>query len=163
MLPVEIAALIASLSPVEREVYVRMAEAAIAGAPAPTTEELCELTGLSSMSSVPQILSRLEKRGLIRRQVYQRGRIVTITSTGLSTARPADTSPHWRDRSPAPHWRDRPPVPSPSIHSVRSKAPSVARQIEQAARHEGRALPDFLGDLVYMGFAQFRAEQEAAE
>jgi SOS-response transcriptional repressor LexA len=140
------------LTPIERTVLERCKEAAAAGERAPSIEELTAAIGATGVSTVPGIMNRLEAKGYITRQIYQRGRVVCITETGQCTRPPNDQTPHWRFRT------DR--VPSPAIQSIRDKAKPVAAMIEAEARLLGKSLPDFLSDLVYIGWHGYQAEKE---
>jgi hypothetical protein len=144
-----------ALTPIERQVFERCHRAAAAGLPAPSTEDLTAAIGASGFSTVPGILKRLEAKGYITREIYQRGRVVCITATGQCTMPPNDQTPHWRQRP------DR--IPSPTIQPVREKAPDVAAMIEREARLNNRPLAAFLADLAYIGWHEYRAEQERGE
>lgn len=154
--PVDVMREVASpLTPIERTVLQHCERAAVAGEPAPSIEQLTQAIGATGVSTVPGIMKRLEAKGHITRQIYQRGRTVCIVSTGDCTAPPNDLTPHWRVRT------DR--IPAPAIQLVREKVPSVAAQIEREAREANRPLSDFLADLVYIGWAEYRAEKDRGE
>lgn len=117
-----------------------------------TQPELCAATGAGYQTgTVPAILNRLEKKGYITRQVFQRGMIVHIVATGQTTRAPNDQTPHWRLRT------DR--VPAPAIQHFRERAKPVAAMIEAEARLLGKSLTDFLSDLVYIGWHEYQAEK----
>jgi hypothetical protein len=119
-----------------------------------TQAELCAATGVNYQTgALPAILRRLEDKGHIKREIYQRGMTICIPSLGVCTAPPQDQSPHWRQRT------DR--VPSPTIQPVRERAKPVAAMIETEARLLGKSLTDFLADLVYIGWHEYQAEKEA--
>jgi SOS-response transcriptional repressor LexA len=140
-----------SLSPIERDVLLLCEEAARHGQPAPSIEELTCAIGATGVSTVPGIMKRLEAKGYITRQIFQRGRTICITSTGQCTLPPHDRTPHWRTRTEQ--------VPTPAIQAVREKVKPVAAMIEAEARLLGKSLSDFLGDLVYIGWAEYAAEK----
>ena len=75
---------------------------------------------------------------------------MTIVSTGKKTAEPSCRVSHWRIA--------RPPVPTPPIAMIRERKPDVARDIEVAARREGKALQDYLGDLVFAGWSVLKEQ-----
>lgn len=104
--------------------------------------------------TVPGVLNRLERKGYIIRQYYQRGLQVTITETGQTTAPPPCTAPHWRNRV------DR--TPTPAIQAIRQRDISTAMQIENEARALGKSVAEFLADLVYIGWHALMAEREQA-
>lgn len=143
------------LTTVERIVLERCESAAIEGMPAPSIEELSRAIGATGVSTVPGVMKRLEAKGYITRQIFQRGRIVCIASTGQCTLPPHDQSPHWRFRTDQP--------PTPAIQSFRERAKPVSAMIEAEARLTGKALSDFLADLVYIGWHEYQAEKEAGE
>ena len=130
--------------------YQAVFAAAEAGAPCPSADDLAEALGFRSVSGTVDVLHRLERRGLIKVDRYQRGRQVTIVSTGKKTAEPSCRVSHWRIA--------RPPVPTPPIAMIRERKPDVARDIEMAARRDGRALQDYLGDLVFAGWSAIQAD-----
>lgn len=113
-----------------------------------------ERIGATGVATVPGILKRLEAKGLISRNIFQRGRQVCITATGQCTAPPNDTSPHWRlrDRSNDP--------PVPAIQQTRQRSVSAFARIEQLAREERKHVTEFLVDLVYIGLHAYEAERE---
>lgn len=128
------------LSDDERIVLKALTGAARNGLPCPTADDLLELLPhRESASSTVEIMDRLEARGLISIERFQRGRQVTILATGAKTATPACTSPHWRVRPEQ--------VPSPSPSHVARRLP-VADEIFAAARRERKAPQDFLAELV---------------
>ena len=130
-----------------------LTDAADRGARCPTNEELGDLLGMG-LSAPPGIMRRLETRGLIAVEVYQRERRVTIVSTGKQTA---------AVRTPAPHWRNRPrDVPAPAAHALRVQRPDTARDIMAAARRLKREPADFLADLVWLGWAQWQETEVEA-
>jgi hypothetical protein len=83
----------------EAAVLARIREAACNGDPAPSTDELVELLGFCSHSTVTAVLRRLQLRGLIYFESFQRGRRFWLPD-GRSTALPPCTSLPWRWRAP---------------------------------------------------------------
>lgn len=143
------------LTPIEQRIYDRYFQAAEAGEPAPSIEDLQVEIGADGASTVPGITKRIEAKGYITREIYQRGRTICIVSTGQCTLPPRDQTPHWRLRTEN--------VPSPAIQTVRERVKPVAAMIEAEARLLGKSLPEFLSDLVYIGWAEYRAEKESEE
>lgn len=143
------------LTTVERIVFERCQEAAAKGQPAPSIEDLSQDIGATGVATVPGIMKRLEAKGYITRQIFQRGRIVCISQTGQCTLPPNDQTPHWRLRT------DR--VPSPTIQGLSERSKPIAAMIEVEARLIGKSLTDFLGDLVYIGWHEYRAEKDDIE
>lgn len=136
-----------TLPPADALLLSTLTDAADRGVPCPTNEDLADMLGFG-LSAPPGIMRRLEMRGLIRVEKYQRERRVTIMSTGNKTA---------EVRTPAPHWRDRPrDVPAPPAHAVRVQRPDTARDIMATAQRLGRAPADFLADLVWLGWSRWQ-------
>lgn len=97
----------------ERIVYQALIDAAEAGQPCPLNMDIEDLIGCDSTSMGPWIIRRLEEKGLIKVERYQRFRVVEIVATGKRTAR------------------------SPSMHTER---PHVPRGMRSAAHHTDRKL-----------------------
>ena len=145
----------ASLTPVEERVLAFCEVAAAEGRPLEPVDTIMRAIGAQSYSTVPGIMRRLEAKGYITREVYQRGRSVCIIATGQCTAPPSNIAPHWRFRT------DR--VQTPAIQQVRQRMPDTATLIEQEARRSGKHMSDFLADLVYIGWHEYQAEKERGE
>lgn len=143
----------AALSQIERAVLSICEQAAEDGRPLESIEEIMNEVGVDGFSTVPGIMKRLEEKGFIRRNIYQRGRQVCIVATGQCTAPPKCTAPHWRLRPKSE------PIPTPAIHLVRQQ--SISAQIEQDARSEGKSMAEHLMSLIYIGHHAYRAEREA--
>lgn len=133
----------------ERIVYEALVRAADATEPAPKNDELMGMLGCSSDSTPPHTVRKLEEKGLIEVERFQRTRQVCIVATGKCTAMPMSTAPHWRDRP-----RE---VPAPSIAAVRERAPDIAAQILTQAAKMGKPAVEYLADLVFVGW---KVEQE---
>lgn len=143
------------LSAWEREVLACIAEAAEAGRVAPTGDELQERCGCESISTTVHLVQRLERKGLIRVERYQRTRRITILSTGKATAPVVNKTPHWRTKKRPGR------LPSSSLHALKTRDPDMTMAIIKAARREGMALDDFIAELVWTGW-QAREEAFAA-
>ena len=72
--------------------------AAKEGQPCPKNETFCMRLGFASTSGPVAMLARLERKGMIRVQRFQRSRVVEIIASGKKTAAPENTTPHWRDK-----------------------------------------------------------------
>ncbi|GHC97596.1 hypothetical protein [Novosphingobium pokkalii] len=81
---------LAGLTWTERTTYRALAEAAEAGLPCPSNIDIEMLCGYNSCSMGPVMVKRLERKGFIRVERYQRFRIVEIVATGARTARAAN-------------------------------------------------------------------------
>lgn len=135
-----------NLSEMERETLALIAEATEAGRPAPTADDIQERTGCNSISTTVNMVRRLELRGLILVERFQRTRRITLVSTGKRTAAVSNETPHWRN---TPRKRRAPSVP---LSYVQQRKPDLAREMIVAARREGLSMQDFLGELVWAGW-----------
>lgn len=142
----------APLTAIEQRVLEHYRAAAVAGQMAPPAEQIAIAIGADGVSTVAGITKRLEAKGYITRQVFQRGRTICITATGQCTLPPRDTSPHWRLRTES--------VPTPAIQSIREKSKPLSAMIEAEGRISGKHMTDFLADLVYIGWHAYMAEKE---
>ena len=144
-----------ALTSIERDVLEICWRAAAENRVLDSQEDIAEVMGFQSPSSAADVMRRLETKGYIRRQLYQRGRQVCIVATGQCTAPPSNTAPHWRLRTER--------VQAPAIQQVRSRMPEASVLIEHEARRLGKHMTDFLADLVYIGWHQYAAEKERGE
>ncbi len=143
--------LVPALSSTEASILSALTDAAARGLRCPTNEDLADMLGLRAVSSPVWLMQRLEARGAIRVERFQRERRVTIVATGQATA---------AVRNPAPHWRDRPrDVPAPSPSQLRERRPDTAGAIMAEARRQHVAPAEFLADLVWRGWRQWQDEQ----
>jgi len=140
----------------EREVYAAIVDAAGAAARGATADVLVERCGCSSVSTTVNLVQRLEQKGLIRVERYQRTRRMTIVSTGKSTAPVGNRTPHWRT---APRPRS---VPTVALSYVLDRKPDLARDIMKAARAEGIDVQAFIAELVWAGWQERAAVLEGA-
>lgn len=115
--------------------------------------------GLIGMGgSIRGIMLRLEQKGFIKTEFYQRGRRVQILSSGKWTKAPRNTSPHWRtifDHS-------RKSTPALPIHTVAQKVPNAAMWINTEARASNRPLADVMVELICRGIACAEADRAEA-
>lgn len=128
----------------ERIVYDELRRAADACEPCPRNEDLAELAGFTSLGGIADLVRKLERKGMIEAERFQKTRQVCIVETGKCTARPLNTAPHWRNR-PRETLR-----PAPQIVSQRK--PDVASQIFAWAARRGVSVSDALADLVFVGW-----------
>lgn len=138
----------------EQRLYDALVPIAAAGLPCPSNEELAELLGVS-ISAPPGVLTRLEHKGLIQVERYQRSRVVTIVATGARTQQPASTAVHWRDRPAG--------VPAPSITTVRSHRPELIDHIAERAAASGTSIADLLCDLVWIGWQKLVNDESVSD
>ena len=95
-----------------------IADAARAGRVCPTNKAIAEMDGLASASAVADAISRLQRKGVIEVERYNRARIVCLPDQGLVTAEPevssqAGQAPHWRDRKPGVDYSNNATRPRP--------------------------------------------------
>jgi hypothetical protein len=142
-----------ALSPVEKTAFEFCRRRAAEGKP---VNQLDITLAIGSQNftggTAAGVLARLERKGLITRMFYQRGLQVCIAETGECTAPPACRATHWRLRE-----QD---VQTPPLHRVRERSPILARVIEDEARKAGKAIPDFLMDLVANGLELYLEQVE---
>lgn len=101
----------------QQRLYETIAEAARAGAVCPTNRAIAAASGLVSASAVADALGRLQRKGKVRVERFNRARVVHLPELGLATATPPVSSP----RGLAPHWRERlPGVPLPEAAARQS-------------------------------------------
>jgi len=79
----------AELRASERAVYEMLIAAADNAEPCPLNMDIEDLIGVDSTSMGAWIIMRLEQKGLIKVERFQRFRIVEIVASGKRTARPA--------------------------------------------------------------------------
>lgn len=117
-----------------------------------TRAEICAAVGSDNLEggTAPGILRRLEQKGYITREVFQRGMKICLAN-GRCTAEPRDLSPHWRLRTER--------VPTPAIQSIRERSKPLSTMIEAESRMSGKHMNDFLADLVYIGWHEYMAEK----
>jgi hypothetical protein len=145
------------LTPIERRVFEICCADAAAGRMLTPNDEIAERIGATGAGTVPGILARIEAKGFIIREIYQRGRKVCIAATGQCTAPPECQVIHWRKIA------DR--APTPAIHQIRQHDMNLAQWIETEARRTGRNHLEFLEELVRRGVQDYRADHltEAAK
>lgn len=86
---------LAGLTWTERTTYRALEEAARKGEPCPSNIDIEMLCGYNSCSMGPVMVKRLERKGLIRVERFQRYRIVEIVATGERTARSEAMKADW--------------------------------------------------------------------
>ena len=137
--------------PWEAMVYRSLSRAAENGERCPTSIEIATMLDCSPGGTAAGIVKRLERRGLISVERYQRERRVTIVATGKSTA---------QVKTPAPHWRTRPrPASMPSVSPtyLTAKRASMGAAIVMAAQQEGMSVQEFIAELAWAGWLQREA------
>ncbi len=128
----------------------RFIEAAANGGRYVTAAELDNVIGTDNVSGSTQagICRALERWGLIATTKFQRGRQFTVLATGAKTGAPRNTTPHWRTLT-APRPKKMPCI---AVAAVKRSEPDLARQMLFAAKEEGMGLPEFLLELVWVGW-----------
>lgn len=110
------------MTPRQQTILTAITAAAETGAPCPTNDDLNEILGHSGAHDASQVLTQLEKLGLIVVTRFGCGREVFVPSTGKSTAPfTGARRPHWRlvakaDRvAPLQRAKPRPPRGLPPV------------------------------------------------
>lgn len=91
----------------EAAILARLTEAAAAGEPCPNNGELARLIGSAVSTHALDILTRLERRGVLAIDRRGKHRAVTIVATGQRTG---DGGGRWPVSSPAPEGARAPPL-----------------------------------------------------
>lgn len=130
----------------EQIALAAIVEAADSGSPAPTCDELVERCGCNAVSTTADLVKRLERRGLIRVERYQRSRRIYVLATGKATAEVMNKRPHWRTM-PRPAS-----LPSVASTYIQQRKPDLARDIIVAARHEGMNVQEMILELIWIGW-----------
>lgn len=86
------------IPPIELNLLAICERSAAQGRELPCNKQIVEELGAGGPSTIATALKRLEGRGLVRRTIFQRGRVIQIVATGEITAQPRCTQPHWRER-----------------------------------------------------------------
>jgi hypothetical protein len=119
-------------------IYWAHVRAADEGSLAPTHMDLSTLLDCC-LSTPTHLEQKMETKGWIKVDRYQRGRRVTIMSTGKSTKEPQGT---------APHWRTRPEHQLEPMALLRARHPDVFQQIVVGARRERKSVAAYTADLI---------------
>ncbi|MES2055273.1 MAG: hypothetical protein V4564_04965 [Pseudomonadota bacterium] len=141
----------------EQRIFATIVDAADAQRLAPTADELQAACGCNSVSTTVHIVQRLERRGLIHVERYQRSRRMFITATGKATAPVCNKTPHWRT-IPRPKS-----APTLSVQQLRQRQPDLAAEIIRAAHRDGMRIDDFIADLVWRGWQQREAARQQGD
>ncbi|HMB75812.1 MAG TPA: hypothetical protein VKN76_05405 [Kiloniellaceae bacterium] len=110
----------------QQRLYDSIAAAARAGEVCPTNKAIAAASGLVSASAVADALGRLQRKGKVRVERFNRARVVHLPDLGLATATPPVASP----RGLAPHWRERlpgVPLPEPAARAAVFNPPAPWR------------------------------------
>lgn len=130
-----------NLSPWESRAYAAIERAANDGARFPTADDLIEAIGCESHASTVNVVNRLEQRGLIVVERFQRERVGTIVATGKRTAEPRTRSQHWRAAT----------IPEP-LKVIQRRDPELFRELLVAGRCHRAGQAQFLAKLIEAGW-----------
>ena len=100
------------LTPRQQRLFDIIANAARAGQVCPTNKAIAKMDGLASASAVADVIRRLQHKGVIEVERFNRSRIVYLPDLDLETAAPSPASqagcaPHWRNREPGVDYSDK--------------------------------------------------------
>ena len=143
-----------NLTPDEARVLACITDAAAAGRRFPTADDLLEVLGCESHSTTVRLVGNLERKGIIRMEVYQRERRATIVATGQQTAEVRTKAPHWRVREQH--------LPEP-LKTIQVQDDTLFRSILRAARHERKPPAKFVMVLVREAMAARSIQSAAVE
>jgi hypothetical protein len=127
------------LTPWEQRAFAAIEAAANEGRRFPTADDLMEAIGCESHASTVNVVARLELRGLITVERFQRERVGTIVATGKRTAEPKTRAKHWRER--VEH------LPEP-LHLIRRRDQKLFQAVLLEARRERKSPTQMLARLV---------------
>lgn len=124
-----------------------------------TQEEITAAVGSENQcgSTATHIVSRLVDKGQVERigLPLQKAIWLRIVATGQQSKQPKNLTVHHSYRTES--------IPTPTIQKFRECVQSLASIIEIEARRLRKPLPDFIADLAYIGWHEYRAEQERGE
>lgn len=138
------------LTPRQQRIYDIIANAARAGKVCPTNKAIAKMEGLTSASAVADIIARLQRKGVIEVERFNRSRIIYLVDLDLETAPPSLSSlaghaPHWRLREPGVDYSDKPgkrPRPFPPPAAWRRKWPRARWHPARCQYLYGSSRPD---------------------
>lgn len=140
--------------PWEHMVYWAHVRAAQIGDAAPLRIDLAARIGCESETGITGIEQRMERRGWIKVERFQRERRVEIVATGEKTREP---------KNKAPHWRQRPEHGCESVALLQRRKPELHRDLLLAARRERKSLAALLVEVIALGWAARLIQAGAAE
>lgn len=134
------------LTHIERQVLAFVARAAEAGRELESNEEIAHQLDFSGTGTIRGIMIRLERKGHIKTQSYQRGRQVYHEGLKRWTGAPSCTAPHWRDI----YDRDvdkTPTLPTAKLHQF----PNVMSAVNKLMRDHNMTFANAQVALMSMG------------
>ncbi len=124
--------------PWEHMIYWAHVRSADAGLPALLKADIVALLDCAD-STVTDVEQRMEAKGWISIARFHRGRRVTITATGKSTAAP---------KCIRKHWRARPEHQTDPFQLLRLRSPDRAEAVLAAAKREQRSPAAMMMDMI---------------
>jgi DNA-binding MarR family transcriptional regulator len=125
--------------PWEMMVYRALRAAADEGRECPSADDLSDLIGSSSVSTTVAIIQRLERKGMIRVQRFQRCRRVRITETGKWTKEPTNKAQPWREQAI-------------TLSALQAERPDMIIEVTLAADRAGMTLAEYFRTCFWAGF-----------
>lgn len=144
------------LSDNERKVMDFITRAAAEGRELESNEEITHQLGYNGGGFVPNVMRRLEHKGLISVKSFQRGRRVRINATGEWTGKPPCQVPHWREVHAKSQYSGTPTLPQPTVRQV----PTVMMEVERLMRELSLTFPNAQIMLMSYGVSAIAAERE---
>lgn len=144
------------LTPNERSVYDFIEAAAAEDRELEPNDEIAHQCGWSGTGTVSDILRRLERKGVIKVESFQRGRKVWVARMEKWTAAPPCTAPHWRDVYRESRGKT-PTVPPARIATVAN----VAMTVNQIMRERNLPMVEAQVLLMSYGVGAYLSEREA--
>jgi DNA-binding MarR family transcriptional regulator len=131
--------------PWEHMIYWAHVKSAEKGERANTVDEMCAHLGCSDGGTMTAIEQRMERKGWIVVERFQRWRRVTIVATGKKTKQAPN---------PVPHWRHRPEHQMEPVALLRLHHPEAFQEMLIQARRERRSLAAYLADFLAESWAR---------
>jgi DNA-binding MarR family transcriptional regulator len=130
--------------PWEMMVYRALRKAADEERECPSADDISDLIGANAVSTTVDLIQRLERKGMIRVQRYQRSRRVFIIETGKSTKEPTNKAPPWREQAI-------------TLSALQAERPDMMIEVTLAADRAGVTLAEYFRTCFWAGFERVSA------
>lgn len=149
--------LAADLTHSERTVLTIIEAAAEAGRELDANDDIAEHLGFSGSGTVRGIMLRLERKGYIVTESYQRGRRVFSKRMGKWTQAPLCTVPHWRTVL----RKSKSDTPTLPFHKL-AEIPTILQEARRMMLEHSMTLADAQLALMSRGVSMLAAERAMA-
>ena len=134
--------------PWEHMIYWDHVRSADAGQLARSVSDIAAYLDCGEGGTRTTIERRMEDRGWIKVERFQKGRRITIVATGAQTKMPKCVSPHWREK--AEH--------QDPLRYLSTRHPDMYARMIKQARRERKGLGAFMAALMIEGFNKLHSE-----